>query len=221
MVDRAGFLALMRGRGPVDRSVLRSMRACSTVAALDLTFSAPKSVSVLFAVADDDLSAAVRDAHEWAVDQALEYLEREAVAPAAVIARPARRRGRLSAVSRASMRLATRRLIIRDLEADDLAAMVRLWTDLRCRPVDGRLRSPLSAGDSRSAQGAIQHNRAQPRLGTTRVVAASGERRGGAGVAGRAARRSRMRLTRCARHIDATATFWKRSLPWLGSAFMS
>ncbi len=77
-VNRAGFLALMRGRGPVDRSVLRSMGACSTVAALDLTFSAPKSVSVLFAVADDDLSAALRDAHEWAVDQAISYLEREA-----------------------------------------------------------------------------------------------------------------------------------------------
>ena len=77
-VDRSGFLALMRGRGPVDRSVLRSMGAASTVAALDLTFSAPKSVSVLFAVADDDSSVALRDAHEWAVDQALSYLEREA-----------------------------------------------------------------------------------------------------------------------------------------------
>ena len=77
-VERAGFLALMRGRGPVDRSVLRRMGGSSTVAALDLTFSAPKSVSVLFAVGDDDVCSPLRDVHERAVDQALGYLEREA-----------------------------------------------------------------------------------------------------------------------------------------------
>ena len=77
-VDRAAFMALMVGRGPVDGRVLRRMGACSTVAALDLTWSAPKSVSVLFAVADSDTSAALLEAHERAVDEALGYLEREA-----------------------------------------------------------------------------------------------------------------------------------------------
>jgi conjugative relaxase-like TrwC/TraI family protein len=77
-VTRAEFMALMRGRHPLDGSVLRRMGACSTVAALDLTFSAPKSVSVLFAIADEHVSAAVVDAHERAVDAALTYLEREA-----------------------------------------------------------------------------------------------------------------------------------------------
>ncbi|MGH3610736.1 MAG: MobF family relaxase, partial [Pseudonocardiaceae bacterium] len=77
-VRRNGFLALMRGLSPVDGAVLRVMGARCTVAGLDLTFSAPKSVSVLFAVADEDVSGALLDAHERAVDAALSYLEREA-----------------------------------------------------------------------------------------------------------------------------------------------
>jgi conjugative relaxase-like TrwC/TraI family protein len=46
--------------------------------ALDLTFSAPKSVSVLFAAADETTSSALLEAHERAVDAALAFLEREA-----------------------------------------------------------------------------------------------------------------------------------------------
>lgn len=41
----------------------------------DLTFSAPKSVSVLWALADGDLSSSVRQAHDQAVKSALRYLE--------------------------------------------------------------------------------------------------------------------------------------------------
>ncbi|MGH2867447.1 MAG: MobF family relaxase, partial [Solirubrobacteraceae bacterium] len=77
-VERGPFMALMQGRHPGDGTVLRPMGKCSTVAALDLTFSAPKSVSVLFAIADDETSDALRDAHERGVDEALAYLEREA-----------------------------------------------------------------------------------------------------------------------------------------------
>ncbi|MGI9185031.1 MAG: MobF family relaxase, partial [Solirubrobacteraceae bacterium] len=77
VVERDAFMALMEGRSP-NGEVLRPMGACSTVAALDLTFSAPKSMSVLFATADERLSAALLDAHERAVDEALGYLEREA-----------------------------------------------------------------------------------------------------------------------------------------------
>jgi conjugative relaxase-like TrwC/TraI family protein len=49
-----------------------------TLLAFDLTFSAPKSVSVLWAVADPQVRQLVRDAHDAAVGQALEYVEREA-----------------------------------------------------------------------------------------------------------------------------------------------
>ncbi|MHB1571020.1 MAG: MobF family relaxase, partial [Solirubrobacteraceae bacterium] len=77
-VERDAFMALMHGEDPLDGSVLRRMGVRSTVAAMDLTFSAPKSVSVLLAIGDDELSAALVDAHERAVDAALGYLEREA-----------------------------------------------------------------------------------------------------------------------------------------------
>ena len=50
----------------------------SKVAAFDLTFSAPKSVSVLFAIGEPALAGALVEAHESAVDAALGYLEREA-----------------------------------------------------------------------------------------------------------------------------------------------
>jgi conjugative relaxase-like TrwC/TraI family protein len=45
----------------------------------DLTFSAPKSVSVVFGIADSGIQRLVLDAHRVAVDSALAYLEREAV----------------------------------------------------------------------------------------------------------------------------------------------
>ena len=48
------------------------------VAALDLTFSAPKSVSVLFAVARPEVSRGLVDCHEEAVEAALGYLEETA-----------------------------------------------------------------------------------------------------------------------------------------------
>jgi conjugative relaxase-like TrwC/TraI family protein len=49
-----------------------------SVLAYDLTFSAPKSVSVLFGVGDEQMSRAVRDAHDAVVLDALGYVEREA-----------------------------------------------------------------------------------------------------------------------------------------------
>ncbi len=71
-------MALMRGEHPIDGTVLRRMTASSKVAAMDLTFSAPKSVSVLFAVAGGDAPDALVEAHERAIASAVGYLEREA-----------------------------------------------------------------------------------------------------------------------------------------------
>jgi conjugative relaxase-like TrwC/TraI family protein len=48
------------------------------VLAYDLTFSAPKSVSVLYGVADRTVSPVVREAHDRAVEEALGYVERHA-----------------------------------------------------------------------------------------------------------------------------------------------
>ena len=76
------FSALIAGRDPSKPSVpLRSRSAGRPpkVAALDLTFSAPKSVSVLAAVAPDELTAELIVAHEQALRAALVYLEDTAV----------------------------------------------------------------------------------------------------------------------------------------------
>ena len=77
-VDDDGFMALMDGRDPGTGERLKHVGGRSKVAAFDLTFSAPKSVSVLFAIGEPTLAAALVDAHESAVDAALAYLEREA-----------------------------------------------------------------------------------------------------------------------------------------------
>ena len=62
------------GSGPLTRSGQGQNR----VPGFDLTFSAPKSVSLLYGLGDPDVSRSVRDAHEAAVDAALDYMERHA-----------------------------------------------------------------------------------------------------------------------------------------------
>src|SRR5947209_5947017 len=77
-LDGDDLAALMDGKHPGTGRQLASRGPRSRTAALDLTFSAPKSVSVLFAVGDAELSRALVEAHEEAVGAALGYLEREA-----------------------------------------------------------------------------------------------------------------------------------------------
>jgi conjugative relaxase-like TrwC/TraI family protein len=79
-VSAAQFSALLAGADPRNPEVpLRAGNSQPEIAALDLTFSAPKSVSVLFAVAPAETSAALVEAHEQAVRAALGYLEETAV----------------------------------------------------------------------------------------------------------------------------------------------
>jgi conjugative relaxase-like TrwC/TraI family protein len=77
-VDRAAFMRAMAGCDPRTGEQLKPVHGRARVAAFDLTFSAPKSVSVLFAIADEGTSAALLAAHEAAVAAALDYVEREA-----------------------------------------------------------------------------------------------------------------------------------------------
>ena len=69
------FDALIAGLDPRDPAVQLRDGMAPKVAALDLTFSAPKSVSVLFAVAGADDAGQLAAAHEAAVRGALEWLE--------------------------------------------------------------------------------------------------------------------------------------------------
>jgi conjugative relaxase-like TrwC/TraI family protein len=63
------FLALLSAETERQRKVL----------AYDLTFSAPKSVSVLFGLGDRTVAPVVRDVHDQAVADALGYIERNAI----------------------------------------------------------------------------------------------------------------------------------------------
>lgn len=81
-VEAARFNALAAGVDPSDPALTRTLRddgRSSQVAAYDLTFSAPKSVSVLFAAADERTAGELVGAHEAAVSAALDYVQDEAV----------------------------------------------------------------------------------------------------------------------------------------------
>jgi conjugative relaxase-like TrwC/TraI family protein len=58
---------------------LRAGNSEPTAAGFDVTFSAPKPISVLFAVGLAEVSAALIECHEEAVRSALGYLEETAV----------------------------------------------------------------------------------------------------------------------------------------------
>ena len=73
-VEPDDLAAVLEGRD--RRSGTRLASETRKVPGFDLTFSAPKSVSLLFALGDDEMAASVFAAHDDAVDMALGYLER-------------------------------------------------------------------------------------------------------------------------------------------------
>jgi len=77
-LDAEQLVAMMAGQHPGTGQQLAIRGGRSKTAAFDLTFSAPKSVSVLFAIGDPQLSQSLVQAHEDAVDAALAYMEAEA-----------------------------------------------------------------------------------------------------------------------------------------------
>src|SRR4051812_25470239 len=76
-VDAVRLDRVLAGEHPASGDLLGRVVA-GRVPGFDLTFSAPKSVSVLFGIGDDALRGAIRDAHDEAVADALGYLERHA-----------------------------------------------------------------------------------------------------------------------------------------------
>ena len=79
-VDADRFRLVLESRHPGSGRPMGSGRA--QVAGVDLTFSAPKSASVLFALAGPEVAASVADAHRDAVAGAVAYLERHALGAA-------------------------------------------------------------------------------------------------------------------------------------------
>jgi conjugative relaxase-like TrwC/TraI family protein len=79
-VSAEQFNALIVGADPRDSSRRLRDGPEPKVAALDLTFSAPKSVSVVFAIAGEGVARELVEAHEAAVRAAVGWLEETAVA---------------------------------------------------------------------------------------------------------------------------------------------
>ena len=78
-VEAGAFAELLGGCDPASATVLRSRRGDRSVAGYDLTFCAPKSVSLLHLLAPREIAAGVGAAHGAAVAEALGYLERVAI----------------------------------------------------------------------------------------------------------------------------------------------
>ena len=78
-VERTELVRVLEGTSPATGAPLVNGHA-RRVPGFDVTFSAPKSVNVLFGIGDEPLRRAIRSAHDEAVAEALAYLERVAVA---------------------------------------------------------------------------------------------------------------------------------------------
>lgn len=79
-VDGAALGALLQGEDPGGGGRLGPSHDRVTVAAYDLSFCAPKSVSLLEALGPPEVAAEVRAAHAGAVGAAVDYVERRALA---------------------------------------------------------------------------------------------------------------------------------------------
>ena len=80
VVEPGELSAVLAGMSP-EGKVLGTCRTdpARRVAGLDLTFSAPKSVSLLYGLGEEETATTVRTAHAEAVEDALGYLERRAL----------------------------------------------------------------------------------------------------------------------------------------------
>lgn len=77
-VDEDDFLALMGGVDPRTGQLLGSAHTETTTRGFDVTCSAPKSVSVLFAFGDEDARSQVVGAHDAAVSAVVGWIEEHA-----------------------------------------------------------------------------------------------------------------------------------------------
>jgi TrwC relaxase len=80
LVGANDLAAVLSGLDPRSGETLGTRRNQVRVAGFDMTFSAPKSVSLLHALGDGEVSNAVAAGHAEAVGAALSYVERHALA---------------------------------------------------------------------------------------------------------------------------------------------
>ncbi len=78
-VDPDHLHAILSGRQPATGERLAEASPTKKVAGFDCTFSAPKSVSLLYGLTTEEIGNQVKDAHDQAVAAALGYLETHAL----------------------------------------------------------------------------------------------------------------------------------------------
>ena len=78
-VTQDAFEALLQGELPGGSAAVQLQKGRAHKAGYDLTFSLPKSVSAVWAVADADTRRLIEELADRAIDSALEYLEETAV----------------------------------------------------------------------------------------------------------------------------------------------
>jgi len=76
-VERDALLLVLEGRDPRNGEQIVRVWRPDRVAAHDLVFSAPSSVTAIWALAGDELRAAIQQAQDEAVAEAFRYIERE------------------------------------------------------------------------------------------------------------------------------------------------
>ncbi len=79
-VEAEALEAMLQGRHPRSGEHLGADRRRVSVAGFDLTFCAPKSVSLMQALGEPEVSRAVRSGHDRAVAEAVAYVEGRALA---------------------------------------------------------------------------------------------------------------------------------------------
>lgn len=77
-VRKEHLASILQGFGPDGEKLVQNAGKETRQAGLDLTFSAPKSVSVLWALGGEDIRAKLEHAHSRAVEKALQYVDEEA-----------------------------------------------------------------------------------------------------------------------------------------------
>jgi conjugative relaxase-like TrwC/TraI family protein len=135
-VAAGSFADLLDGRDPASGSPLRTTRADS-VSGYDLTFGAPKSVSLLHLLAPREIAEESGESHRAAVEDALRYLERSAIGVRRV------RSGELRLMPATGMAAGmflhrTSRALDPHLHSHVVAANVALGVDGRWSSVDSR-----------------------------------------------------------------------------------
>ena len=78
VVDKTAFASLFTGHDPAGHPLVQNAGSATRQPGWDLTFSAPKSVSVLWSQLPAEMGAEIRAAHQEAVQAAIGYLEEAA-----------------------------------------------------------------------------------------------------------------------------------------------